>query len=200
MVFSSATAARQCVEILRTASSETLSILEVVRFTMPLKPNSGEKDPNWANFTAVLLPSDQWKAAMGLWRDTGTGLSSRHAEFCLEQFDYLDSYSDSSKPEYQARAQKTHHSQSLQSFARVKSASASLQEVQFFIAKLATSEKPGQPPVRSEDVFLYLNGMNAIYGQSKCLSSLQANSKIAAYGWLYPETVEVLRRCPLGKS
>jgi cystathionine gamma-synthase len=53
--------------------------------------------PNWASFSAVLFPLDLFKQAMGFWRDTGTGISTRHAEFSLSQFDYLVSDSATTK-------------------------------------------------------------------------------------------------------
>lgn len=50
------------------------------------------------------------------------------------------------------------------------------------IAQLATSEQPGQPAVSPEDVFLYPNGMNAIYKLSETLISTTTDCTVAAYG------------------
>lgn len=86
------------------------------------------------------------------------------------------------------------HGQLPEYSTRMQNAEASKQEIQTFIAQLATSERPGQPAVASGDVFLYPTGMNAIYSLSESLVSLESGSQVAAYGWLYPETVEVLRR------
>ncbi|KAJ5407527.1 hypothetical protein N7465_008811, partial [Penicillium sp. CMV-2018d] len=74
---------------------------------------------------------------------------------------------------------------------RVQNAEANKQGIQTFIAQLAISERPGQPAV---DMFLCPTGMNAIYSLSESLVSLESDAQVAAYGWLYPETVEVLRR------
>lgn len=62
-----------------------------------------------------------------------------------------------------------------------------------FITQLATSNKPGQLPVPPSDVFLFPTGMNAIHTLSQTLSSLNPTPTAIAYGWLYPETVDVLR-------
>ncbi|KAJ5953741.1 pyridoxal phosphate-dependent transferase [Penicillium viridicatum] len=76
----------------------------------------------------------------------------------------------------------------------MQNAEANKQGIQTFIAQLATSERPGQPAVAPRDVFLYPTGTNAIYSLSESLVSLESDAQVAAYEWLYPETVEVLRR------
>ncbi|THC92703.1 hypothetical protein EYZ11_007810 [Aspergillus tanneri] len=199
MVFRSAYAARCCAAGLHTASSENQSsIIKIVRFFMPLESNWGDSATHWANFAAVLFPLDLKKQAMAFWRDTGSGLSTRHASYCLEELDYLDS--DSSEPKFRTPApQKRSRHLSQQSLMLTQSADDSMDEVKSLLAKLATSEQAGQPSVDVKDVFLYPNGMNAIYALSEGLASFAADSKVAAYGWLYPETVNVLRQSPWGK-
>lgn len=184
MVFVSAIAARKCITALSAAPaySETPSPLQHVRFYMPPETNPGDKPTHWANFSAVIIPSDLWKEAMAFWRDTGTGLSTRHAEFCLEEFQYLDS--DSLTPEFCTSApQKRNHRQVPHSFARILSAASRMDELKAFLAKLATSEQPGEPEVNPSDVFLYPSGMNAIYSLSESLSPLKAGSTAVAYGY-----------------
>jgi cystathionine gamma-synthase len=58
---------------------------------------------------------------------------------------------------------------------------ASQQELQSFIARLASSEQPEQPAVAPGDVLLYPNGMNAIYSLSESLVSLESDSQVVAY-------------------
>lgn len=48
-----------------------------------------------------------------------------------------------------------------------------MDELKAFLANLAMSEQPGEPEVNPDDVFLYPNGMNAIYSLSESLSSLK---------------------------
>ncbi|CRG91683.1 cystathionine gamma-synthase [Talaromyces islandicus] len=186
MLFRSAHAARQLSTTLENVPVDTCSApgIDVVRFSTPLESDT---TPNWANFSAVLFPLDLWKHAMGFWRDTGAGLSTRHAEFCLSQFDYLDSDSTTTKALRTLATRK-----SPDSLAPISSSAAD--EVKSVIAELAT----GEVEVHPGDVFLYPNGMNAIYALSETLSALEVNSKVAAYGWIYPETIEVLRRSAWG--
>ncbi|GAB1197104.1 hypothetical protein APSETT444_006390 [Aspergillus pseudonomiae] len=191
MVFSSAAAGQQCATVLKTLPCENPFAIEVVRFVMPLESNMGDTSAHWANFTAVLYPSDLLNAAMAFWRDTGSGLSTRHAEFCLEELGYLDS--DSAIPAYRTPApRKRCRSQTPESLKWMRAAAGNSQEVKSFLAGLATSEQPEQPPVSPDDVFLYPTGMNAIYTLSEALASPEY--KVAMYGWLYPQTVDVVRR------
>jgi hypothetical protein len=94
MIFPSPRAALQLSKILETHPVGSPYIVDVIRFSM--HPES-DVAPNWASFSAVLFPLDLLKQAMGFWRDTGTGISTRHAEFCLSQFDYLVSDSATTK-------------------------------------------------------------------------------------------------------
>lgn len=182
MIFFSTTAARKCIASLKAspAYSENPSV-ETVQFFMPPESKLEESPTNWADFSAILLPSELWKDAMAFWRDTGTGLSSRHAKFCLEELDYLDS--DSPKSEFCTPApQKRNQHQIPPLLTMVQTAATSMNGLKAFIRQLATSDQPDQPAVSIDDVFLYQNGMNAIYSLSESLSSLNANSTVAAYG------------------
>lgn len=179
MVFSSGAAGHQCATILKTLPSENPFTTEIVRFVMPLESNLGDTSAHWANFTAVLYPSDLLKAAMAFWRDTGSGLSTRHAEFCLEEFDYLDS--DSATPAYRTPAlRKRCRSETPASLTWMRAAAGNSHEVKSFLASIATSEQPGQPTVSPGDVFLYPTGMNAIYTLLDALASPEY--KVVMYG------------------
>ncbi|KAJ5953894.1 hypothetical protein N7501_008173 [Penicillium viridicatum] len=194
MLFASATAASKCLAVLRDSvtSEENPTSLETVRFFMPSETARGATTFHWANFSAVLLPSILWKKAMAFWRDTGSGLSTRHAEFCIGELDYLDS--DSSNPTFCSPAPvKCDNSQSTQSLDRIQAAAGSIYELKSIIAEVATSDQPGEPAVHPDDVFPYPTGMNAIFSLSEALVSMGPESTVAAFGWLYPETVEVLR-------
>lgn len=180
MIFFSESAARKCIASLKASPAYSENpVVEAVEFFMPSESNMGESQTDWANFSAILLPSELWKNAMAFWRDTGTGLSSRHAEFCLGELVYLDS--DSSNPRHRTPAlqNRSHHQVSL---LMARTAATSMNELKAFLSHLATSDQVDQPDVSMDDVFLYPNGMNAIYSLSDCLSSLDANSTVVAYG------------------
>ncbi|KAF7585982.1 hypothetical protein BBP40_009754 [Aspergillus hancockii] len=167
-------------KILKISSSGSASMVELVHFVMPLESNMGDTSHHWANFTAVLFPSDQLKEAMGFWRDTGSGLSTRHAEFSLEELDYLDSDSATVLAYRTPAPRKRSRNKTPQSLPWMRAATASVHELKSFIAYIATSEQPGQPAVSPNDVFLYPNGMNAIYSLSEALTS--PDSKAVMYG------------------
>jgi cystathionine gamma-synthase len=82
IIFPSPRAALQLSKILETHPVDSPYIVDVIRFSM--HPES-DVAPNWASFSAILFPLDLLKQAVGFWRDTGTGISTRHAEFCLSQ-------------------------------------------------------------------------------------------------------------------
>lgn len=187
MVFSSATAARRCLTTLRASRThvENPTVLEVARFFMPLESFQGATACHWANFSALLFPFELLKEAMAFWRDTGSGLSTRHAEFCLGELDYLDC--DSENPEFRSPAPlKRDHHGIPQTLACVQSAASSAPELRSILAKLATSDRPGEPDVLPDDVFLYPTGMNAIFSLSESLSSITPNSNVAAFGYDSP--------------
>lgn len=182
MLFSSPTNARKCATSLREASSDPENTPEsdIIHFYAPADPDSGFKSWSWASFSAVLMPDESCKKAMAFWRDTGSGLSTRHAEFCLEVLDYLSS--ESSNKEFCTRALKRNEHRLPQSLALVEATEGSVDDVKPILARIATSEKPGQPTVSPDDVFLYPTGMNSIFSLSESLLQLEGGSSVAAFG------------------
>jgi cystathionine gamma-synthase len=84
-------------------------VFKVARFFMPLESFQGATACHWANFSAVLFPFELLKEAMAFWRDTGSGLSTQHAGFCLGELDYLDCDSDNSDFRSPAPLKREHH-------------------------------------------------------------------------------------------
>ncbi|KAK2744989.1 hypothetical protein FQN57_004119 [Myotisia sp. PD_48] len=129
---------------------------------------------------------------MGFWRDTGTGISSRHAEYCLKRFDYLKS--DADLPSLRSPALKERIKDPNLILTAVTTATAERLDIEMLIAKLASSDKPGQRPVTSNDVFLYPNGMAAIYAVIRAIEALDSEGGVAIYGWLYSESLKLIKR------
>lgn len=182
MIFSSQSAAQKCTSSLKASPvfSENQHV-EAVRFFMPSESNMGKSETHWANFSAIIFPSELWKNAMAFWRDTGSGISSRHAEYCMGELDYLDS--DSSSPRLRVPAPKRRdHRQISPSLTRIQAAATSMNQLKAFLSHMATSDQAGQPRVSMDDVFLHPNGMNAIWSLSETLSSLNTNSTVVAFG------------------
>lgn len=184
MVFASAKMAHKCLTTLKgSITSEDPQSLKTARFFMPPESSRGCPTFHWANFSAVLVPSTLWKLAMAFWRDTGSGLSTRHAEFCMGQLDYLDC--DSENPVFRSPAPlKRGIRKAAPEVANVQLRSHSTPELKRIIAELATSDQPGEPVVRQDDVFFYPTGMNAIYSLSETLLSMRPDSNVAAFGYV----------------
>lgn len=77
---------------------------------------------------------------MGYWRDTGARLSTRHASFCVEEFDYLDSGSVNPALRTPAPKKRKSHRQLPEYATWIQIAHASQQELQSFIARLQSSQ------------------------------------------------------------
>lgn len=99
---------------------------------------------HWASFSAAIFSSDLIEDAMIFWRNTGSGLSTRHGTFCLQEFDYMES--DFSDPDFRAGAPQKRAPDRAED-AWMQSAITTMLELRSFIAHLATSTKPGQPPI-----------------------------------------------------
>lgn len=186
MLFSLPTNSRKCATSLREASTdpEIESESDIIHFYTPADPDIGVGPWSWASFSAVWMPSESWNKAMAFWRDTGSGISTRHAEFCLEVLHYLGS--ESSNKEFCAGAPRKRNHHSLpQSLVLVETAETSLDGVKSILARIATSEQPGQPTVSPDDVFLYPTGMNAIFSLSENLLQLEGDSSVAAFGYIH---------------
>ncbi|RDW78706.1 Cys metabolizm PLP-dependent enzyme [Aspergillus mulundensis] len=202
MVFASVAAASECLEALR-RSDEQKSFTETVRFFMPAESNSnGIAGPHWANFSAVLLAPDLWDEAMAYWRDSGNGLSTRHAEYILTELDYLDS-DCAGMLELRTPALRKRGGGICReipaSYQKIQAAESSFSELRDALARLASSNRPGEPPVQPDDVFLFPTGINAVYSLSECLAGSDKTATVAAFGWLYTETVGILRRGSWGE-
>ncbi|KAK4139904.1 pyridoxal phosphate-dependent transferase [Dichotomopilus funicola] len=190
LVFPSARRARHCVASLESSSPDPVPELHDVRFFLPDVADSSEEANPYLTFSVVMLPTTLKKQAMGVWMDTGAGISTRHAEFCLEHIDYLAS--DSSTPAFKTPA-PAKRPRDLAASRLFQGGPGDMRDVQTRVAQLATSARDLKP-VRAEDVLVFPTGMNAIFNTCEALAALSPESAVVAYGWLYPETVNVLRK------
>ncbi|OJJ81830.1 uncharacterized protein ASPGLDRAFT_49797 [Aspergillus glaucus CBS 516.65] len=179
LLFASRPDAQQCI-----TSFDSSSPNETCHFFIP-------ESSHWASFSAAIFSTDLIEEAMTFWRNTGSGLSMRHATYCLQEFGYMES--DSSNSEFQTSAPQKRAPDRTPDTTWIHSATTTMLNLKSFITQLATSNKSGQLPVPPSDVFLFPTGMNAIHTLSQTLSSLNPTPTAIAYGWLYPETVDVLR-------
>ncbi|OKP01346.1 hypothetical protein PENSUB_7336 [Penicillium subrubescens] len=169
------------------------------------KNNGREEDDadcRWATFYAMLYHSDLTHEAMSVWRETGDGITSRHAEFALEWFQFLESrcINDSfcARPDL---IQDEALGKDLPSLPPAATTAKEVDAIKALLAKSAASDIPGQTPVFPRDVFLYPKGLCGIYAVARCLvpDGLAAESQVVIYGWPYAETVKCVERSGWGR-
>lgn len=184
MVFPSIRIANYCAgalkAALKTSCPDAISDIYTIRFFLPFEARIHEEENTWTDFSVVVFPTDLTKESMLAWMDTGAGITTRHAEFCLTSLDFLAS--DSTCPSFQTLAplQRRRESPTLNPWRL--SAPDDLLQVRAYIAHLVTSERPEIKRVSAEDVLLFPTGMNAIFSASEALAALAPNSDVVAYG------------------
>jgi cystathionine gamma-synthase len=149
-----------------------------VRFSSP-GPVSSENGDDQLSFSALLLPSNLKEHAMSFWVNFGTGITTRHAEYCLKHFDELISKSPVDEFKTVATAIP---SRDPSSEAWIQRGPRDLEDLKAHIAHLATSERSGLKCVEAGDVFVFPNGMNAIYNAAEAIAVSNPKSGVVAYG------------------
>lgn len=142
---------------------------------------------NLTTIFALLFPVTCFDKVMGYWRDTGSGISSRHAEYLLKLFDKLESKSANSDYFTSSREEPGTEIEHPKWIHKLPSGQAEKQAVKELIAHLSTSESnndDGSAAVspRPADVFLFPNGMSAIYTLSRALASCPGSHEVVGYG------------------
>ncbi|KAJ5763919.1 cystathionine beta-lyase [Penicillium manginii] len=130
----------------------------------------------WASFEAVIYPPDIHSEFLAFWRESGEGISSRHAEYVLsllEQMTYREKGKDSPSPASVSF---------LPGAAKLECGEEAKRHIRSFIAELMTNEK--SPNVMSHDVFLFPSGISAIYAVSRALktTNLNRSQSVVVYG------------------
>ncbi|KAF5690852.1 cystathionine gamma-synthase [Fusarium circinatum] len=143
------------------------------------------------HFSALLVPPGHKACLMNIWAELGTSITTRHAQYCLDHFDEL--MSTSSLPEYNTQADRepSHDPDSAEWIRRGASDLAALKD---FIAGLATSDEQDLTDVEAHDVFIYPNGMNAIYNASEAIAVNNLGTSVVTFGWIYHGTLSNLRQ------
>ncbi|KAB8227113.1 cystathionine beta-lyase [Aspergillus alliaceus] len=188
MIFPSVASAGRCAGFLDQKTSP--SNLRTVSFHAPeLRPDGlSVEQAKWAHFEAVIYPSDLQPEAMAFWRQSGDGISSRHAEYALSLIDYLE-VMENGTPNHDLCL--ISDSQACAA-PELKSGAEEKRSIRSFIAELATSDEGGQ--LTAHDVFLFPKGLSAIYAVSRALRflSLGGQDSIVVYGFPYCETVKCI--------
>ncbi|KAJ5531565.1 Pyridoxal phosphate-dependent transferase major region subdomain 2 [Penicillium freii] len=168
MVLWSLPSVSRCERVIRDSGAPGDAVVPV-RFFLPERLSC---EASWLEIHAIIYPTQYFGAAFTNWINTGDGMSSRHAEFCLPGFDYLQSHS--SNPAFCTVPPKT---------LVVKGEPIPV------LLTSGTVELDSLPS--PNDVFLYPGGMSAINAVARALGNLGINS-VFGFGWLYTETVKIL--------
>ncbi|KAL2065861.1 hypothetical protein VTL71DRAFT_3531 [Oculimacula yallundae] len=149
----------------------------------------------WGRFVLCLFAEDMESEAFTSWLNHGDGISNRHAEFCLSNFQFMESECKTAGSRYQTPAPLSEKSamylpswtdSGLKEKAVIKSA----------LAVTMKSQQPSLAPVRGDDVFLYATGMLAIGTIARAISeSLPKEAVAVIYGWLYSGTGPLVKEC-----
>lgn len=153
-LFPSEAGMTRCIQHLRRRAGLSCPIQEV-SFS---SAQSDSKEAKWSRFSAVLYPAEFANYAQEAWEIMGDGISSRHAEFCIERFPFMNSVS--SEPSLRTLAAQ--ETQEVLPVSWNHSDNDTKLRIRTEIARLLTSEKASQEAVRQQDVLLYPKGMCAI--------------------------------------
>ncbi|KAF4336262.1 hypothetical protein FBEOM_9866 [Fusarium beomiforme] len=177
-IYPSAEIATVCATKMRSASVEPNPEIHTIRFSTA---NFGtqENKNNYLSFSLVLLPPDLKRKAMMFWTNLGAGITNRHAEYCVEHFNQLGSFSLTAKFNTSATVTPL---QDPSSETWLQNGPKDMQDLKAYIAQLSTSERTDLKAVKAEDVFIFPTGMNAISTASEAIARLNPDSKVVAYG------------------
>ncbi|OBS25878.1 hypothetical protein FPOA_06412 [Fusarium poae] len=196
LVFPSLRVANLCAKAMRLLAPDDVPRIHTVRF-VPSKDKVPQEEETYLVFSVVLFPARLKKSAMSIWMDTGAGMSTRHAEYCLEHLYSLTE--DHLLLRYEATNGLGPVSEDARYNAWSEQEPEDLHNLKTRIALWTTSERKDLKPVTAEDVLVFPTGMNAIFTTSEALAAMCLETTVVAYGWLYPETVNVLRKSPWGQ-
>ncbi|KAE8147519.1 cystathionine beta-lyase [Aspergillus avenaceus] len=187
MIFPSSGSASRCIEYLY--GKTTPENLRTVSFSIsePSPEGLSPEEAKWACFEAVIYPNDLQPEAMAFWRQSGDGISSRHAEYVLSLTHQLKPRENGCLISYVDSV----HQAAYQS-PRLVSGEKEKMFIRSFIADLATSKEGGS--LTAHDVFLFPKGLSAIYAVSRVLRSMAlcGQDSIVVYGFPYSETVKCI--------
>lgn len=164
--------------------------VSVVQFE--LRQSNSPDLSNWARFVLVLFPESFEEDAFTFWLNHGDGISNRHAEFCNNLLDFMDSRCDEDEPDYQTCGPRSGDKPAgLPTWTN-----SGLEEkmvIKSVLAKCIRSENADMLPVQSDDVFLYSTGMMAIGKIARAMKDMPGNDTAVIFGWLYSGTLPLVK-------
>lgn len=173
VIFPSEDDMRRCSRQLR-FRTDIACLIQEVSFGLSLEAST--ENTTWARFSAVLFPEQLSEHARKFWYSMGDGISSRHAQFCLDRFSFMDSVSSDSSLQTYATCDNI---AMVPSEPWEHSDLETKENIKTLIAKWVSSQKPGQQEVKPQDVFLYPKGMCAIGSVARSLVPTSTHSSEA---------------------
>ncbi|KAJ5629102.1 hypothetical protein N7490_011330 [Penicillium lividum] len=153
---------------------------------------------NWARFVMVLFPESVEGEAFTFWLNHGDGISNRHAEFCLNLLDFMDSRSDDAEPDFQTCGPRS-EDMPADLPAWTNSGLEEKTVIKSVLAGAVRSQIAGNLPAQPEDVFLYSTGMMAIGKIARAMSDVSGDDAAVIFGWLYSGTLPLIKDSGYGK-
>ncbi|CAG8066209.1 unnamed protein product [Penicillium salamii] len=189
LIFPSASPTARCAQFIQKHHGLDIET-EVVAFYLPETADTGNMQ--WARFYVLIYHTAAQKSADEFWSIFGDGISSRHAEFCLERWPFMRS--ESPNRIFRSPAMVTDISL-MAAFPWTNEDQNAKEEIKRRIATMIASEQPGFPPVPTSEVFLYQKGMCALSAVARAMiPSDNQTSGAAVYGWPYSETPKCVRQ------
>ncbi|GAM40295.1 hypothetical protein TCE0_038f12539 [Talaromyces pinophilus] len=188
MVFPSKDAAKRCCAYIRKRKGPNIMVHDV---SFSLTQHVSQANQTWARFSAVLFSQEDKDAANEFWGEMGDGISSRHAQFCLDRFQFMSSVS--LVPDLQT-GETGSYGETIPMEPWQDSDADAKKDITTIIARLVTSDQPGQEAVNPDDVYLFPKGMCAIRSVASILAPGSAKaSEAVVFGWPYGSTPRCVR-------
>lgn len=155
----------------------TVSV-QTARFHLPHE--AAPEIAKWAAFSVVLFHESHEEVAFEFWEWFGDGISSKHAEFCVSLFSFMNSNSDQS--EYRTVGPASHDLNVMTLPEWIDSSTKDKMDIKSRLASSSTSADPVLKPIENDDVFLYATGMAAISAIAHSLARTSSDSGAVVYG------------------
>ncbi|KAF9261361.1 PLP-dependent transferase [Marasmius fiardii PR-910] len=150
---------------------------------------AGQGKPFFDSVHAFLYPPELEQLVREFWINAGMGISSRHAEYILRRLEeggslmIVDTPSENRLNKYPgALCEKATIRQKIANLVNGENNDQSM-----------LASPSGKRLVQLEDVFLYPSGMSAIWHAHQLFRTLLPGQKHASFGYLYLDTMRVLK-------
>ncbi|KAH6665687.1 PLP-dependent transferase [Halenospora varia] len=206
MIFPSAYYAGKCEEFLKRkntseAQKDQIKTLNLGLASLKTKDCFATKQVDWVNLElhAVIFPPGLFAIAKSFWQHTGSGISSRYAEFYLKHIDSVlvrcSSTCERCKVKKVENLAGEHESSQITS-NNLPSVEEDSHCKDILRQRLANLHPRPSEITESEDVFIYPTGMCAFINLATSILEMGSGHpcEFVCYGFLYVDTFKVLEK------